>query len=382
LTVVGGLSALLTLVTCYYTLEFVAFDGLGRLGVVALLLAPQLLLVSAVAAGLGMVAYRRGASFAAGTFGVVLLLTFIMGVFPTIAVWRRAQEYQVPVSLGSALMPSVSDGAPQLDKTVTYGVATDGSRLVLDVWRAPGAPGRARRPAIVKVHGGGWNHGARSEGAHWNRWLNQQGYDVFDVDYRMPPPARWRDEVGDVKCALGWVAAHASRYDLDTTRISLMGYSAGGNLALLAAYSMGDPQLPPSCPTRGVDVRSVINLYGPADMATLYRTSGSPTYLAPLMRAYIGGPPSTLAARYHLLSPINHVDEHTPPTITVQGEADRVVPPGQAAILDTALSQAGIPHETYYLPWADHGFDVVVGSIASQIARAKVAEFLAFHSTR
>jgi len=100
------------------------------------------------------------------------------------------------------------------------------------------------------------------------------------------------------------------------------------------------------------------------------------------MHAYIGGPPSTLAVRYHLLSPINHVDEHTPPTITVQGEADRVVPAGQAAILDTALSQAGIPHETYYLPWADHGFDVVVGSIASQIARAKVAEFLAFHTTR
>jgi len=37
----------------------------------------------------------------------------------------------------------------------------------------------------------------------WNRWLNELGYGVFDMEYRMPSPVRWLDEIGDVKSALG-----------------------------------------------------------------------------------------------------------------------------------------------------------------------------------
>ena len=44
---------------------------------------------------------------------------------------------------------------------------------------------------------------------------------------------RWQDETGDVKCALGWVAAHAAEYQIDPTRISVTGFSAGGTLAML-----------------------------------------------------------------------------------------------------------------------------------------------------
>ena len=117
-------------------------------------------------------------------------------------------------------------------------------------WLAEATSAASLRPAIVKMHGGGWTSGSRSMSAKWNRRLNQLGYHVFDVDYRMPPPERWKDEVGDVKCALGWVVANAEKYRIDPARIGTMGYSAGGNLAMLAAYSAGDPQLPPSATRR------------------------------------------------------------------------------------------------------------------------------------
>jgi acetyl esterase/lipase len=61
------------------------------------------------------------------------------------------------------------------------------------------------------------------------------------------PPERWKDEVGDIKCALGWLVANAAKYHVDPARISIMGFSADANLAMLAAYSMGDSRLPPSC---------------------------------------------------------------------------------------------------------------------------------------
>ena len=143
--------------------------------------------------------------------------------------------------------------------------------------------------------------------ALWPRWLNGLGYEVFDVEYELPPPARWQDEVGDVKCALGWVERHAAEYHLDPGRVSVMGYSAGGNLAMLAAYTMGDARLPASCNVAPVAVRSVVNLYGPADLTLLYRSSGSRDYIDNALRKYVGGSPSEFPARYRNLSPVSHV---------------------------------------------------------------------------
>jgi len=102
--------------------------------------------------------------------------------------------------LAGALRPNL--GGPQLDRTVEYSTAADGTKLLLDVWRTDKVPTGRLRPAIVKVHGGAWVHGQRSDPSEWNRWLNAVGYDVYDVDYPMPPPERWKDEIGERQ--LGW----------------------------------------------------------------------------------------------------------------------------------------------------------------------------------
>jgi acetyl esterase/lipase len=229
---------------------------------------------------------------------------------------------------------------------------------------------------VVRVHGGAWIQGTRSGLSDWDRWLNRLGYDVFDVDYRLPPPPRWHDEVGDVKCALGWLAAHARHYHVDPKRISVMGYSAGGNLAMLAAYSMGDPRLAASCRASTVTVRSAINLYGPADLSLIYRSSGSTQYVDDALKRYIGGTPTEYPDRYRALSPVSHVSANTPPTITVLGESDRIVPTNQARVLDRALTDAGVAHETLLLPGQDHGFDANWSGLGTQFARAEIRAFL------
>lgn len=249
---------------------------------------------------------RRGVKLATYAFGLGIGLTAIVALWPTIAEWRRAEEYNVPVSISSILIPHFNVGGPQIDKTVTYRTALDGSSLALDVWRAHGVPNGKLRPTIVKVHGGGWIGGARGAQQEWNKLFNDLGYDVFDIDYRMPPPVRWLDEIGDVKCAVGFVVANASKYQIDIQRISTIGSSAGANLALLAAYSMGNPRLPPSCHAMEVKIRSVINLYGPTDMALFYPTTTTDNRKG--MNAYIGGSPSEFPDRYEILSPISHIN--------------------------------------------------------------------------
>lgn len=376
LTVVACPLALIATACFAYTLRPGEYDGLGWLGSTALVFPLQFLALSLLGAGLAVVAWRFGALVPASAFALVAALTAATALWPSIALWQQARQAHVSLSLGAALIPRLNAGGPALEGSVVYATAADGTRLKLDVWRADSAATGAPHPAVVRVHGGAWIQGTRSDLSDWDRWLNRLGYDVFDIDYRMPPPARWRDEVGDVKCALGWVAAHADTYHVDPKRISVMGYSAGGNLALLAAYSMGDPRLPASCSTSTVSVRSAVNLYGPPDLSLIYRSSGSTDYIDDVLGRYIGGTPSEYPGRYRSLSPLSHVSASTPPTITVLGERDRLVPTNQAHVLDRALSDAGVAHETLLLPGQDHGFDANWSGLGTQFARARVRAFL------
>jgi acetyl esterase/lipase len=375
LTIAACLLLAIVALAAFYMLVPIDFDGLGFLGVVLLVFPLHLVVAAALSAGFAGLAWRCHARLPTAVFVVVAALTTVMALAPSVALWRRAGELGVPISLAdyleNALRPN--DGEPQPDRTVTYRPATDGVPVMLDVWRT-GKAGPSL-PAIVRIHGGGWVTGSRGAMARWNRWLNGLGYDVFDIDYRMPPHADWRDEVGDVKCALGWVALHAAEYGLDPARISVMGSSAGGNLAMMAAYDRGDPELPPSCDGPLVAVRSVINLYGPVDL-TLIQQSGSLAYVEDSLRRYIGGTAAQYPERYRALSPINHIDATTAPTITVLGTSDRIISLDQAEVLDQALTRAGIAHETVLLPATDHGFDFNWGAFGTQIARARIESFL------
>lgn len=378
LTIAGFLLLVAVGVVAYYMLVPVDFSGLGIFGLLSLAFPLHLLAVTLLAAALSALAWRCGAWLGRAVFGIAAALTAVMALWPCLVLWQRARNVDVVLSLGeyvtNALRPN--SGGPDAARSVVYGTAPDGSKLELDVWRTPGSDSGRPHPAFVRIHGGGWVQGRRGEFGAWNRWLNDLGYDVFDVEYRLNAPEPWRDEVGDVKCALGWVAAHAAAYGIDPSRIGTMGYSAGGQLAMLAAFTPGDPELPPSCDAPIVPVKLVVNLYGPTDLLRGYDEGGSLAYGQDALRKYIGGTPAEYPDRYRTASPINHVGSSTPPTITLLGESDRIITTDQAQMLDAALAGAGVPHETYLLPATDHAFDLNWGGFATQIARAKIRQFL------
>ena len=371
------LAAVLAL-AAYYMLVPTDFDGPGILGLVALAFPLHLLTVTIIAAAFGALAWRCGAALGTLAFVLVAVLAAVMALWPSITLRQRARELGVSLSLGdyvaNALRLNLLGAQPQ--RSVVYRTAPDGTTLQLNVWRAEGIAGDVLRPAVVRVHGGAWTGGRRGDFGEWNRWLNGLGYDVFDIDYRLDPPERWRDQAGDVKCALGWVLTHSAEYGIDPAHIALMGYSAGAHLAMLAAYSVGDRRLPPSCDAPAVPVRAVINLYGPVDLVIGYDDSRSLAYAQDALRQFIGGSPAEYPERYRAASPVSHIGAATPPTITLLGDRDRIVSTGQARILDAALAKAGVYRETYLLPAADHAFDLNWGGFATQIARAKLEHFL------
>jgi acetyl esterase/lipase len=328
---------------------------------------------------------RRGRRRAGTVLAGTCVLTLLATAMPTALAVRDAVGRGVtlsPVEYVGGLVSSTS----RVPQTVTY-ASVGGVDLRLDVWRPDGVGSRPRS-AVVVVHGGGWEAGQRSGYPRWNAWLVEQGYAVFDIDYRLAPPPRWRDAVGDVKCAVGWVRAHASTYDVDPARIGLLGRSAGGHLALLAAYTPGDDRLSPSCAGAGnatadTSVASVVALYPPADLAYTYAVG--PSWSHPpattqagrrFLRGFTGGTPEQVPDAYQLASPINHVRAGVPPTMLVQGGWDRLKTPADTARLATRVRASGSRCDLVELAYADHAFDANWAGWGSQLLRPALAAFL------
>jgi len=331
----------------------------------------------ALAALVGLILARYGGSrrwmviqaFVAGAIGFVAAI-------PLVQAGRLVSARQVALDLPRYLAASPDTAPAHPFATLKY-ATVDGVALSLDVYR-PAATGRV--PAIVVVHGGGWSTGDKGEAPRASAWLAAHGYAVFDLQYRLSPPPTWRAAVGDVKCAIGWVKRYAFDVgvDVDPARVTLLGRSAGGHLALLAAYTPGDATLPPSCYAGDTRVASVISFYGLTDLPWAWEHPTNPNVFDTRIRIlnYAGGTPETEAARLHNLSPIEHVSRSAPPTLLVHGGRDQIVRVEQTMRLDAKLAALGVAHETLVIPYAQHAFDFISGGLAGQLAEDSMLRFL------
>lgn len=305
----------------------------------------------------------------------------LLSLDPLIEAWQaaRANGVQLDAPWRNIVGPIGMNTPPPGVETVAFARA-GGTVLYADVLRPARAGATGLSAAVVVVHGGAWSSGERGAVPAWNRWLAEQGYVVFDVDYRLSPPPAWRDATGDVKCAVAWVRRNAAAYGVDPARIALLGRSAGAQLALLAAYTPGLAALPPSCedPTADTSVRAVIDFYGPADLAWGYDYPANQAVIdgPETLRTFLGSTPETDPERYALASPITHVKPGVAPTLLLHGGRDQLVLPEQTRRLEARLRDASVPYRAVLLPWAQHGFDYLFEGWGSQVARPIVRAFL------
>ncbi|MEV0201881.1 alpha/beta hydrolase [Nonomuraea sp. NPDC050691] len=264
---------------------------------------------------------------------------------------------------------------PVAATTMTETYAHD---LKIDVYRPAGRA--AGGPALLYVHGGSWNSGTRADSAPWLRWMADQGIAVFSIDYRLSPPPRWQDAVGDAKCALGWIRARAAEYGIAPSNVSIAGDSAGGQIALVAAYTVNDQRFRPSCDVPEAPVKSAMGWYAPTDLPRLLEETGLPSAATAATRDYLGGDLATQHDRYEASSAVTHVRTGLPPTLLVQGDRDHMIPATQAADLAARLQAAGVPATAVTIPWAEHNFTGQWGSWGAQIMRPHVSRFLKEHA--
>lgn len=229
---------------------------------------------------------------------------------------------------------------------IEYGRA-GGVSLRLDAF-LPDGPGP--NPAVILVHGGGWNAGDKSGGpqkgymAPMHAPLSAAGFAWFSINYRLTPGFRYPAPVEDVETAIRWVKAHAAEYHVDPKRIALSGESAGGHLVAMAAVRMTDA-------TR---VAAVVPFYGVFDIvAEAKRRSGEIASFTRLFGRETLDEPMLQLMRD--ASPINFVKPGLPPFLLLHGTADQSVAYQQSVDMQARLRAAGVPCELITIKDGPHG---------------------------
>ena len=144
--------------------------------------------------------------------------------------------------------------------------------------------------------------------------------------------------------------ANAERLQIDADHIGVIGGSAGGHLASLAAVSGSEVGLDPAGPYGSFScaVQCAVPMYGAAEVRD------GPNALRMFGKSQAAAP-----ELYRLASPVTHVDSRDPPFLILHGTADKLVPVEQSKTLARALKQAGVEHELVIIEGcAPHSFDL------------------------
>jgi acetyl esterase/lipase len=247
--------------------------------------------------------------------------------------------------------------------------------LTADVFHAPGPP---PHPFVVVVHGGSWRRGDKGELPHFSRQLAAAGYTVVDIRYALAPAEPFPRGVADVKCLLARARERAVELAIDPARAALLGRSAGGQVALIAAYSAGDPRIPPSCLVSDEPARAVAALYAPSDLVWGHDNPMVPDVIqgTESLQLYLGGPPALAAETYRLGTPTTWVGRAVPPTLLVHGGGDQLVSPIHSRRLAAALADRGREVTFIEVPMGEHGLDARPGGVGEQVVRRAVLDFL------
>ncbi|MFN2160457.1 MAG: alpha/beta hydrolase fold domain-containing protein [Candidatus Promineifilaceae bacterium] len=300
-------------------------------------------------------------------------------------------------------LPKTSDPIFEQDLVFWTIPGTD-RELLCDIWQPP-EDIEPSGLAFIYLHGSAWYILDKDVGTRpLFRQLTNQGHVVMDVSYRLVPEVDIYGMVGDVKRAVAWMKENAGQYGVDHGHIVLGGGSAGGHLALLAAYTAADPELTPAdLQDRDLSVQGVVSFYGPTDLRATYEHLAQERFIGyPLIEIgqpgaatmkknmpdagrldwLLGGHLQDIPEVYALASPVTHVSPDSPPTLLIQGEPDVIAPAAAARELEAALVEAGAPVVNIIYPLANHAFDLLFPQISppAQSAIYTLERFLALMS--
>jgi acetyl esterase/lipase len=222
----------------------------------------------------------------------------------------------------------------QVEVTEPTRMITDVTKPTITIHRPAGT--NTGTAMLICPGGGYWNLYWQLEGEEVASWLNSMGVTGIILKYRVPRrPDEPKDEparrpLQDAQRAVSLVRSRAKEWGIDLQRIGIVGFSAGGHLAIATATSF--------------DKRT----YEPIDEVD--KISCRPDFAIPVYSGYLK------AKDKDELAPGLRIPTNTPPVFLVHGGEDIISPPEHSVLMYLALKRAGIPAELHIYAGTAHDF--------------------------
>lgn len=231
----------------------------------------------------------------------------------------------------------------------------------------------SKKAPLVYIHGGGWICGKMEMYTAELVFLAEKGYPVFNLEYPLAPERAHPQMLLSLLSALAWIRKEHPEYD----SIHLMGDSAGGNLALMLAILVSNPELisalDPDFSESLPGIESVVSIYGVLDRLS-WIEEGFPS-AALMLECYAG--PDALKAEVGpqlAVTPMDLDFATLPPTFIVAGSKDQLAESSRLCADSLKSRFDSVSYKVY--PGEAHGFFNRSARPASQELRADIIEFL------
>lgn len=208
-------------------------------------------------------------------------------------------------------------------------------------------------PCVVWICGGAWQRLDRCAHLAYLTELARSGFVVASVEYRTANEGTFPIQLEDVKAGIRYLKALSDRYNIDPERFGVMGESAGGYLAAMAALVEDKSYDVGAFTEYSSKVQAACPWYPPSDVTGF--PYPSPVEAAASMESMLLGKNVMLNKEEALkICPVSFVTKDAPPFLIIHGDNDHTVPFSQGEILHDKLERAGADVKLLVLEGADH----------------------------
>lgn len=198
-------------------------------------------------------------------------------------------------------------------------------KLLMDAFY-PVQRSRKKRTALIIIHGGGWRSGNRTQHYPLAQRLANLGYVCFTPEYRLSTEALYPAAIIDLKSALRWVYQHAKQFNIDTSKIVVAGFSAGGELAAFLGTTVGNRAFEDNTCNGGgpVPIRAVVNIDGTLSFVHPESGEGDDSKKTSAATYWFGYSKKENSALWEQASPLTQAGAHTSPTLFINSSVNRM----------------------------------------------------------
>ncbi len=204
-------------------------------------------------------------------------------------------------------------------------------------------------PAVILIHGGGWKSGNKSQMQIMAQEIASKGYSCFAIEYRLSPEAKYPAAIFDVKTAIKFIKANAEKFNVDPSRIAVLGCSSGGQMAALIGTTNENSAFEDKGDwNQNAKVQAIIDMDGILAFKHPESQEGKVASL------WLGGTYEEKPETWQQASALTHTDQNTPPILFINSDMIRFHA-GRDNMIEI-LDKNGIYNEVQTIKNSPHSF--------------------------